>query len=317
MTLGQKLTFYRKKNALTQQQLGEQINVTAQAVSKWENDQAEPDLQTLRKLSTIYGVSLDTLVSEEGLSDADEALRQELDAESIATIIGDSVREQIKENAGPAAIGFCTSCGIVVTEENVGATAPKMLCHACKVEADRIKAENERLEQAAEARRQAEIAAEKRRELHQRNAISTKRRRRLITSAVFGGIGAAVSCGLGISSAISTSSATPVFTALILSLFIFPFISLLFFEGPVREVFFYCAGASIHWPGLIFEFSVDGFVWLIAMKLLFAVLGFLAGLFMFFLGLALGFIIAPFVYPFFLASYLRDIRTAAAVSDWE
>ena len=33
MTLGQKLTFYRKKQGLTQQQLGDIINVTAQAVS--------------------------------------------------------------------------------------------------------------------------------------------------------------------------------------------------------------------------------------------------------------------------------------------
>ena len=53
MTLGQRLAFYRKKSCLTQQQLGKMINVSAQAVSKWENDQAEPDVATICKLSQI------------------------------------------------------------------------------------------------------------------------------------------------------------------------------------------------------------------------------------------------------------------------
>ena len=63
MTLGQRLAFYRKKSCLTQQQLGKMINVSAQAVSKWENDQAEPDVATICKLSQIYGISTDALLT--------------------------------------------------------------------------------------------------------------------------------------------------------------------------------------------------------------------------------------------------------------
>lgn len=63
MTLGQRLAFYRKKNCLTQQQLGKMINVSAQAVSKWENDQAEPDVATICKLSEIYHISTDALLT--------------------------------------------------------------------------------------------------------------------------------------------------------------------------------------------------------------------------------------------------------------
>ena len=65
MTNGERLAFYRKKNAMTQQQLGEQLNVSAQAVSKWENDQSEPDIATLCKLAEIYQISVNELVGAE------------------------------------------------------------------------------------------------------------------------------------------------------------------------------------------------------------------------------------------------------------
>ena len=64
MTLGQRLAFHRKNHNLTQQQLGDFINVSAQAVSKWENGQSEPDIATIRKLADIYNISLDTLLSD-------------------------------------------------------------------------------------------------------------------------------------------------------------------------------------------------------------------------------------------------------------
>lgn len=68
MTLGQRLAALRKGKNLTQQQLGEQLNVSAQAISKWENDQAEPDVSTIIKLSEIYEISVSELLK--GESDA-------------------------------------------------------------------------------------------------------------------------------------------------------------------------------------------------------------------------------------------------------
>lgn len=44
MTLGNKISEYRKQNSLTQEDLAEQMGITAQAVSKWENDQSYPDI---------------------------------------------------------------------------------------------------------------------------------------------------------------------------------------------------------------------------------------------------------------------------------
>lgn len=313
MTLGQKLTFYRKKQGLTQQQLGDIINVTAQAVSKWENDQAEPDLRTLMKLSELYGTTLDALVSENELDAADAALFKELNAEDLATMVSENIREQMKEDAPPHTVGFCTACGIAVTEENLGTNTPKVLCRKCKEEADRLEAEEKvRAREAEKQRMAAEAAAKKKMQ-----AVRAKRTKRLITVSIFSAIFPIFWFCIGIANAIEQHALFDAVFGLVSSLFMFAFISLLFFEGPVRDVIIGCAGTSIHWPGLIFEWSLDGFIWLIGMKLLFAALGFLAFLFMLFLGLALGFIIAPFVYPFFLVSYLKDIRNNVNISDWE
>ncbi|MCM1438681.1 MAG: helix-turn-helix domain-containing protein [Roseburia sp.] len=61
-SLGKTITEYRKKSELTQKDLGEMLNVSPQAVSKWENGQAEPDTSTLKKLSEIFKISTDELL---------------------------------------------------------------------------------------------------------------------------------------------------------------------------------------------------------------------------------------------------------------
>ncbi|MBR6737652.1 MAG: helix-turn-helix transcriptional regulator [Clostridia bacterium] len=53
----------RKKAGLTQSELGEKLNVTPQAVSKWENGLSEPDVETFKKMSKLFNVSLDYLLN--------------------------------------------------------------------------------------------------------------------------------------------------------------------------------------------------------------------------------------------------------------
>ena len=61
-TLGKRIMENRKKLGLTQDQLAEKLGVTAQAVSKWENDQSCPDITMLPKLAEIVGTTTDTLL---------------------------------------------------------------------------------------------------------------------------------------------------------------------------------------------------------------------------------------------------------------
>lgn len=61
-TLGKRIVSHRKRMGLTQDQLAERLGVTAQAVSKWENDQSCPDIATLPKLAEIFGTTTDALL---------------------------------------------------------------------------------------------------------------------------------------------------------------------------------------------------------------------------------------------------------------
>lgn len=61
-TLGKRIVSNRKRVGITQDRLAEQLGVTAQAVSKWENDQSCPDISMLPKLADIFGISIDELL---------------------------------------------------------------------------------------------------------------------------------------------------------------------------------------------------------------------------------------------------------------
>ncbi|MEX1550568.1 DUF3955 domain-containing protein [Enterococcus thailandicus] len=62
MEFGQKIKEIRKQNALTQEQFAQQLNVTRQAVSNWENDRNLPDLELLIMIADLFHLSLDELI---------------------------------------------------------------------------------------------------------------------------------------------------------------------------------------------------------------------------------------------------------------
>lgn len=61
MTIGMKIAECRKALGITQSALAEKLDVTNQAVSKWENDQCYPDVTLLPKLAAIFEISIDEL----------------------------------------------------------------------------------------------------------------------------------------------------------------------------------------------------------------------------------------------------------------
>lgn len=69
MDFNQKLQLLRNQNGLTQEQLAEKICVSRVAVSKWESGRGYPNLDSLKKLSEIFDVSVDELLSSNELID--------------------------------------------------------------------------------------------------------------------------------------------------------------------------------------------------------------------------------------------------------
>lgn len=62
-TLGSRIARKRKAGCLTQEELAAKLGVSAQAVSKWENDVSSPDISLLPTLSKVLGCSIDELLS--------------------------------------------------------------------------------------------------------------------------------------------------------------------------------------------------------------------------------------------------------------
>jgi len=62
MEFGKRLKQLRRERGVSQEFIAERLGISRQAVSKWESDTAQPDLDNLVKLSEVLEVSVDTLV---------------------------------------------------------------------------------------------------------------------------------------------------------------------------------------------------------------------------------------------------------------
>lgn len=67
--VGQNIFYLRTVNHLTQYELGERLNYSDKAISKWERGDGLPDVYVLRKLSEIFGVSTDYILTEHSEQD--------------------------------------------------------------------------------------------------------------------------------------------------------------------------------------------------------------------------------------------------------
>ena len=277
MSIEKNLSLLRKKKGLTQQQLGEMLNISAQAVSKWENGLAEPDLTTVKKIASIYNITVDDILETDMENVVDVA-----DAETIAMTVSENLNEKIT-----APIGFCKKCGITVTNENFGTDNPAVTCKKCY-------------------EKNLEDERKKRKEEKEKIMIEGGKMRSLRIKSII--------TGIIIGLCIMFAGLTIVGPAgILLGLFTYSFVSLLFFEdSKTVSILFEMASKSIRWPGLIFTFDFDGFLWLIGMKILFAVLGFIFGVLCTILGFIISFIFSPFEYPFFMYFYNKELKETEA-----
>lgn len=296
MTLGQKLAGYRKLAGMTQQQLGEHLNISAQAISKWEKDLSEPALATLRTLAELYKVSVDELLDlNAGFAD-------------MSALAEDEEEETEEKTDAPATIGFCKSCGIAVTEENQGSTQPAVLCKTClaqKEEAEHKAAEEARKKRMAEARaRQTQMESNRR-----------HRRYRRTLSLSIATLAAAAFLGIMIVCMIFSFHVALIPVTVVGLYIVFSLVSCLFYDCFVQEVVVDWFDKTLHLPGLIFTFDLDGITWLIGMKILFWIIGLLFGLVTGAIGIIIGSVCAPFLFPFVMRNESRGIAAGEALAD--
>lgn len=97
-TLGRRIARLRLAKTATQERLAKELNVSPQAVSKWENDINYPDISLLPDLARFLGVSVDELLSGASASAQETAAAQSAAAQESA-----AVRESAAEVVSVAA----------------------------------------------------------------------------------------------------------------------------------------------------------------------------------------------------------------------
>ena len=134
MEYGKKIAHLRKSKNMTQEELGKVLSVTYQAVSKWERDESVPDFEMMSRIAKYFNVPLDYFTGDTEIKDNDDTPAQPVE-QSI--------------------IGMCTSCGKMVTEEEIAQKEPKILCKSCAERQKKVIADKEK--EAQEQKRRAKL----------------------------------------------------------------------------------------------------------------------------------------------------------------
>ena len=273
MNSGEKIAALRKSKGMTQAEIGTELNVTFQAVSKWERGESYPDFDTMSKLAKLFGVPLSYF--EDGNDEKNET-------SATAAVAPD---RQVM-------LGVCKECGKTVFEGEEDTVEPVLVCKKC--------AERKRQElKCAEEEENRKKQIEEQRRIDEAHKI---RNRGLIWSGII--IGTILICcmiGLVNNSKYIVYILIGMAVALV---FGYPFVAQLFWEGVISDIALF-GGKIVGMPGVIFDLSLDGVMFLIAVKVLFAVIRFLIWLATFIAAASVAMVISPFTFPFALKKLNR------------
>lgn len=112
-TLGRRIARLRLARTATQERLAKELNVSPQAVSKWENDINYPDISLLPDLARFLGVSVDELLSGASASTQESATAQESvsaqeSAAEVVSVASDEPAEIVEESTEQVNQGIAT-----------------------------------------------------------------------------------------------------------------------------------------------------------------------------------------------------------------
>ncbi|MDE6504755.1 MAG: helix-turn-helix domain-containing protein [Clostridia bacterium] len=135
MDYGKKISNLRKSHGMTQEELGKELNVTYQAVSKWERGESQPDFATMSQIAKIFEVPLSYF------EDGEQHVQEPQNSEPVNYA------------------GVCTSCGRMLKDEEVFTSSPKIVCKSCAERQNQDRLAKIKSEQEEAKRRNAALVS--------------------------------------------------------------------------------------------------------------------------------------------------------------
>ena len=147
MNCGEKIAELRKKHGMTQDDLGKAMNVSYQAVSKWERDESQPDFDTMTKIAKLFNVPLGYFAEDGEAEASSETVKEE-----IRAAVKEAVKEERTATPVESPVGTCTVCGKLIKESETAFFSPKLVCKECaeRKEQEKIKAQAKAAQDAKE-----------------------------------------------------------------------------------------------------------------------------------------------------------------------
>lgn len=116
-TFGQRFLKLRKARNLTQEDIAKKLNISAQAVSKWENDISSPDISLLPEIASIFNITIDELLGKEinKTEVLPEEKRKDINSMMLYINILSADGDKVKVNLPMSLIIACVNSGINIS----------------------------------------------------------------------------------------------------------------------------------------------------------------------------------------------------------
>lgn len=115
-SIGSRIAKYRKAKGMTQEELANQLGVSSQAVSKWENDASCPDISLLPQLCQTLGISTDALLmgktNEVRLLPVEQ--RKSLDALTLRVRVDSAQGDKVRVNLPMSLVKIALEMGVEI-----------------------------------------------------------------------------------------------------------------------------------------------------------------------------------------------------------
>ena len=118
-TFGKRLANFRKDKQLTQEDMAEQLGVSPQAVSKWENDLSCPDIMLLPQIAELFETSIDSLFREQEAPRATlvpEEKRKNVDKMLLKVIVNSTNGDRVRINIPFALVKMALEIGMNIPQ---------------------------------------------------------------------------------------------------------------------------------------------------------------------------------------------------------